>query len=74
MRELCYVVDHYAPGSDECRRYVEVMANDERNVRLGRGPALVRRLAEVVVPRWEILRSTIGPHPLARVRPPGRRM
>jgi hypothetical protein len=50
------------------------MANDERNVRLGRGPALVRRLAEVVVPRWEILRSTIGPHPLARVRPPGRRM
>jgi transcriptional regulator with XRE-family HTH domain len=70
MRELCFVVDHYVPGSDECRRYVEAMANDERNVRLGRDPALLRRLTEVVIPRWEELRQSLGPHPLGRVRPP----
>ena len=72
VRELCFVVDHYAPGDDECRRAVEAMANDEYNMRLGRDPALLRRLAEVVIPRWEELRQSLGPHPLGRVRPPGK--
>ena len=70
MRELCSIVDHCAPESDACRKQVEAMATDEYYSRRGRDPALVRRLAEVVVPRWEELRSALGPHPLGRVRPP----
>jgi hypothetical protein len=70
VRGLCSIVDHYAPGTDECRNQVEAMATDEYYSRRGRDPALVRRLAEIVVPRWEELRQSLGPHPLGRVRPP----
>jgi transcriptional regulator with XRE-family HTH domain len=70
VRQLASIVDHHTPESDECRREIEAMAMDEYFVRLGRDPALARRLAEVVVPRWEELRSTLGPHPLGRIRPP----
>jgi len=70
VRQLCSFVDHYAPESDECRRQVEVLATDEYSTSRGRDPALVRRLAEVVIPRWEELRQSLGPHPLGRVRPP----
>jgi transcriptional regulator with XRE-family HTH domain len=69
-RQLCSIVDHQAPESDECRREVEAMAADEHYVRVGRDPALVRRLTQVVIPRWEELRQSLGPHPLGRVRPP----
>ena len=70
VRQLCSVVDHFAPESGECRREVEALATNEHYVRIGRDSVLVRRLAEVVIPRWEELRSTLGPHPLGRVRPP----
>ena len=70
VRQLCSIVDHVAPESDECRKQVEALATDEHYTRHGRDPALVRRLAEVVVPRWEELRQSLGPHPLGRVRPP----
>jgi hypothetical protein len=70
VRQLCTIVDHHAPESDECKKQVEAMATDEHFSVRGRGPALVRRLAEVVIPRWEELRSTLDPHPLGRVRPP----
>ncbi len=70
VRGLCSIVDHCEPGSDECRRQVEALATDEHYARRGRDPALVRRLAEVVIPRWEELRQSLGPHPLGRVRPP----
>jgi len=69
IRQLCTIVDHHAPESDECRRQVEAMATDEYFSRRGRDPELVRRLAEIVIPRWEELRSTLGPHPFGRVRP-----
>jgi hypothetical protein len=69
VRELCFVVDHCAPGADECRKQVDGLATDEYYSRRGRDPALVRRLAEVVLPRWEELRSTLGPHPLGWTRP-----
>jgi len=69
-RGLCAIVDHSAPETDECRKQVEAFATDDYYSRRGRDPALVRRLAGVVVPRWEELRSTLGPHPLGRVRPP----
>jgi transcriptional regulator with XRE-family HTH domain len=70
VRGLCSVVDHDAPDSDECWRQVEAIATDDYYSRRGRDPALVRRLAEVVLPRWEELRQALGPHPLGRVRPP----
>ncbi len=70
VRQLCSFVDHHAPESEECRREVEALATEEHYVRVGRDPALVRRLAEVVIPRWEELRQSLGPHPLGRVRPP----
>jgi len=70
VRGLCSIVDHQAPESDECRRQVEALATDEHYRSRGRDPALVRRLAEVVIPRWEELRQSLGPHPLGRVRPP----
>jgi transcriptional regulator with XRE-family HTH domain len=70
VRGLCSIVDHHAPDTADCRREVEAMAADEYWPRRGRDPALVRKLAEVVIPRWEELRSTLGPHPLGRVRPP----
>ena len=70
VRQLCSIVDHVAPESAECRRQVEALATDEHYARHGRDPALVRRLAEVVIPRWEELRQSLGPHPLGRVRPP----
>jgi transcriptional regulator with XRE-family HTH domain len=69
-RQLCSAVDHHAPGSDEGKRQVEAMATNEHFSARGRDPALVRRLAEVVIPRWEELRQSLGPHPLGRVRPP----
>ena len=71
VRGLCSIVDHHAPDTADCRREVEAMAADEYWSRRGRDPALVRRLAAVVIPRWKELRSTLGPHPLGRVRPPG---
>jgi transcriptional regulator with XRE-family HTH domain len=71
VRQLASIVDHAAPESSECRRQVEALANDEHYARRGRDPALVRRLAEVVIPRWEELRQSLGPHPLGGVRPPG---
>jgi len=70
VRGLCSIVDHQAPESDECRRQVEALATDEHYRSRGRDPVLVRRLAEVVIPRWEELRQALGPHPLGRVRPP----
>jgi transcriptional regulator with XRE-family HTH domain len=70
VRQICAIVDHDAPESDECKRQVEALATNEHFSRQGRDPALVRRLAAVVIPRWEELRSTLGPHPLGRVRPP----
>jgi transcriptional regulator with XRE-family HTH domain len=70
VRQLASIVDHVAPESDECRKVVEALATDEHFSRRGRDPALVRKLAEVVVPRWEELRQSLGPHPLGRVRPP----
>ncbi len=71
VRQLCSIVDHDAPESDECRREVEELATNEHYVRVGRDPALVCRLAEVVIPRWEELRRSLDPHPLGHVRPPG---
>jgi hypothetical protein len=70
VRQLCSIVDHQVPESDECKTQVEAMATDEHFSARGRDPALVRRLAQIVIPRWEELRSTLGPHPLGRVRPP----
>ena len=70
VRQLCSIVDHFAPESDDCRKQVEALATDEHYTRRGRDPVLVRRLAEIVVPRWEELRGSLGPHPLGRVRPP----
>ena len=70
VRQLCTIFDYREPGSEACRREVEALATDEYYTSRGRDPALVRRLAEVVVLRWEELRSTLGPHPLGRVRPP----
>jgi len=70
VRQLCSIGDHYPPGSDVCRKRVEELATEEYFVRLGRDPALVRRLAEIVIPRWEEMRSALGPHPLGHVRPP----
>jgi transcriptional regulator with XRE-family HTH domain len=70
VRQLASIVDHQAPESDECRKQVEALATDEYYARRGRDPALVRRLAEVVIPHWEELRRSLGPHPLGRVRPP----
>ncbi len=70
VRQLASIVDHVAPGSDECRKQVEVLATDEHYTRHGRDPVLVHRLAAVVIPRWEELRRSLGPHPLGRVRPP----
>ncbi len=70
VRQLCTIVDYREPGSDACRREAEALATDEYYTSRGRDPALVRRLAVVVIPRWEELRSTLGPHPLGRVRPP----
>jgi hypothetical protein len=70
VRGLCSIVDHESPESDECRRQVEALVGDEYYTSRGRDPALVRRLAEVVIPRWEDLRQSLGPHPLGRVRPP----
>ncbi|MCX6841573.1 MAG: helix-turn-helix transcriptional regulator [candidate division WOR-3 bacterium] len=70
VRGLCSVVEHCAPETDECQNQVEAMATDEYFSRRGRDPALVRRLAEVVLPHWEELRQSLGPHPLGRVRPP----
>jgi hypothetical protein len=70
VRQFASIVEHTAPGSDECRKQVEALATDEHFTRLGRDPALVRKLAEVVIPRWEELRSTLGPHPMGLVRPP----
>jgi len=72
VRQLCTIVDHHVPESDECRRQVEAMATDEYYSGRGRDPALVRRLANIVIPRWEELRQSLGPHPLGRVRPPGK--
>ncbi|GEM_PF-519135 len=63
VRQLCSIVDHQAPESDECRKQVEALATDEHYTSRGRDPVLVRRLAEVVIPLWEELRSTLGPHP-----------
>ncbi|MCX6844029.1 MAG: helix-turn-helix transcriptional regulator [candidate division WOR-3 bacterium] len=71
VRQLCSAVDHHAPESDECKRQVEAMATDEYYSARGRAPALVRRLAVIVIPRWEELRQSLGPHPLGRARPPG---
>jgi len=78
VRQLCSFVDHDAPESDECKRQVEAMATNEHFSVRGRDPALVRRLAEVAIPRWEELRQSLGPHPCGfatvgtngRVRPP----
>jgi hypothetical protein len=70
VRGLCSAVDHDAPNTDACRKQVEAIATDDYYSRRGRDPALVRRLAEVVLPRWEELRQSLGPHPLGRVRPP----
>ena len=69
VRQLASIVDHVAPGSDECRKQVEALATDEHYTGHGRDPALVHRLAAVVIPRWEELRRSLGPHPLGRVRP-----
>ena len=49
---------------------VDAMATNEHFSARAREPAVVRRLAEVVIPRWEELRRSLGPHPLGRVRPP----
>jgi hypothetical protein len=70
VRQLASIVDHVAPESDECRKQVEALATDEHYATHGRDPALVRRLADIVIPRWEELRRSLGPHPLGRVRPP----
>jgi transcriptional regulator with XRE-family HTH domain len=66
--ELCSIVDHHAPDSDQCRELVEKLATDERYRRIGRDPETVRALAVAVVPRWEEMRKTLGPHPLGWVR------
>ena len=71
VRQFCTIVDHHAPESDGCKKQVEAMTTDEHFSARGRDPAFVRRLAEVVFPRWEELRQSLGPHPLGRVRPPG---
>jgi transcriptional regulator with XRE-family HTH domain len=71
VRQLASIVDHVAPESAECHRQVEALATDEHYARRGRDPVLVRRLAEIVIPRWEELRRTLGPHPIGRVRPHG---
>jgi transcriptional regulator with XRE-family HTH domain len=71
VRQLASIVDHVAPESDECRKQVEALATDEHYSTHGRAPAQVRKLAEIVIPRWEELRRSLGPHPLGRVRPPG---
>ena len=70
VRQLASIVDHAAPESSECRRQVEALATDEHYARRGRDPVLVHRLAEIVIPRWEELRRSLGPHPRGRVRPP----
>ncbi|HTW91847.1 MAG TPA: helix-turn-helix transcriptional regulator [bacterium] len=70
VRGLCSIVDRHAPGEDECQKAVEDIAVDEYWSRRGRDPALVRRLAGIVIPRWEELRQSLGPHPLGRARPP----
>jgi transcriptional regulator with XRE-family HTH domain len=78
VRQLCSIVDHQAPESDECRRQVEALATDKYFVGRGRDPKLVRKLARIVLPRWEELRRSLGPHPCGfatvgtngRVRPP----
>jgi len=69
-RQLCSIVDHCAPGTEACRSQVEAMATDEYYSRRGRDPELLRRLATVVIPRWEELRQSLGPHPLGRSRLP----
>jgi transcriptional regulator with XRE-family HTH domain len=69
VRQMCTIVDHAAPESDRCRKQVEELVTNELFASRGRDPAVVRRLAEVVIPRWEELRRSLGPHPLGRVRP-----
>jgi len=70
VREICSLVDHCASETEACRKQVEAMAMDEYWSRRGRDPALVRQLAAVVIPRWEKLRQSLGPHPLGWTRPP----
>jgi transcriptional regulator with XRE-family HTH domain len=69
VRQMCTIVDHAAPESDHCWKQVEELVTNEVFASRGRDPAVVRRLAEVVIPRWEELRRSLGPHPLGRVRP-----
>jgi transcriptional regulator with XRE-family HTH domain len=70
VRQICTFVDQAAPESDHCRKQVEDLVTNEHFASRGRDPAVVRKLAQIVIPRWEDLRTTLGLHPLARVRPP----
>ncbi len=66
--EVCSIVDHCPPDSDQCRERIRELAEDERYRRVGRDPETVQALAAAVVPRWEEMRKALGPHPLGWVR------
>jgi hypothetical protein len=56
-------VDHFEPGSEGCRREVEVYVTNEDQVSRGLDPALARRVAEFVIPRYKEQRKTLPPDP-----------
>jgi transcriptional regulator with XRE-family HTH domain len=67
--ECCHIVDHHAPGSPEAERELADNVRDPRLVALGQDPVLFRRLAGLVVPRYEELRRTLPPAPSGKLRP-----
>ena len=53
MRSLCTIADSTKPGSTARQQQVDEMADAEPYSKLWRKPALVRRLADIVLPLWD---------------------
>jgi transcriptional regulator with XRE-family HTH domain len=61
----CHIADHYEPGSEQAEKALWAYANEPDFVKKGQDPAVVKLVADFVIPRYLELRPTIPPAPTA---------
>lgn len=68
-RELCGIVDRFAPSDPRAQQQAGACISRADYVRLGLDRAIARRVAELVLPRYDELRNSLPAHPSGWFRP-----
>jgi len=71
LSELCYIVDALDPAGEKGQGQIATCIAKSAFTSFGVEPAVARKLADLVVTRYEELRRTLPPPPYTMIRPTG---